>query len=188
MKSIRLRIAARLVMWLGLVSCVLGAGAYCVICMPEVLNLPFDWRYLVAVGACLIIFILVSAILHVFANHAQNSLEAYCEKEEVEDVMAEMSVEPKEELEEEEKEELAVDFASEEEPEKEPEAKEAPKKKFAFPKEKLKLIKAIAIVGVPVVVSCVTAISVAKSKKKKKIEKDRREKEANRQAFYRWLG
>ena len=42
MKSIRLRIAAKIVMFVGLAACILGAGIYCVLCMPEVLNIPFD--------------------------------------------------------------------------------------------------------------------------------------------------
>ena len=188
MKSTRLRIAARLVMWLGLVSCVLGAGTYCVLCMPEVMNLPFDWRYLATVGAGLIVFILISAILHVCASHAQNTVEAYCEKEEVEDVMAEMAVEPVEEIEAEEKEELPVELEIEEETEEEDVLPEEPKKKSLLPKDKVKLVKLVAIVTVPVVLTCVAAISASKSKKKKKLEKERQEKEANRQAFYRWLG
>ena len=182
MKSIRLRIAAKIVMFVGLAACILGAGTYCVLCMPEVLNIPFDLTYLLIVGCAALIFVLVSLILHVCANTAELSLDEYAKTEDAEEALADIAVNPPEDI------QL---FPSEEEveiPEETPEEEEKPEKKSLLPADKVKLIKTAAIVAVPTVLACVIAISSAKKKKRKKIEQERKEKEANRQAFYRWLG
>ncbi len=63
MKSVRLRIAAKLILVIGLLACFLGSAAYCVLTMPETFNLPFDWRYLAITGGAALLFIIISMIL-----------------------------------------------------------------------------------------------------------------------------
>lgn len=183
MKSLRLRIAAKLVMFIGLASCMLGAGIYCVLCMPEVLNLPFNLSYLLIVGSAAIVFVLVSVILHICANRAELSLEEYVKDENAEETLADLAVNIQDDVQILPSEEII------ELPEDEPSEKEKKvEKKPLLPKDKIKLIKLAAIITVPTVLVGMIAVSSAKAKKRKKIEKERKEKEANRQAFYRWLG
>ncbi len=161
MKSVRLRIAANLVMILGLLSAFLGSTAYCVICMPEVLNIPFHWEYLalVAIGVLLILF--VSIALHVAANRARSlekEDEASEDTAEYEGLEAEIAQESEENANEAE-EETAVC--------------ESPTKKQKKPLSK-KAVKTVAIaagIAIPIAVAGVAAIALIRSKKKKQAKK-----------------
>lgn len=92
-KSVKLRIAAKLILCLGVLACVIGCAAYCVLSLPEVMNLPFSWMYIIIVGAAMVFFILLSIILSAAANAA----ERRAMKADVEEVVEEIVEEPVEE-------------------------------------------------------------------------------------------
>ncbi len=194
MKSIRLRLAAKIVLFLGLASTIIGAGAYCIICMPEVLNVPFEWHYLLIVGIAAAVCTLISAILFACANAATDADELSTavleddKEEETADAMAALAVEPEEEATV--PTEDAVEINVEEEAPAEYIEPEPPtKKKSLIPKEKLPTVKKIALIAIPVVIAG-TALTVAivKGKKKRQLERERKEKEMLRRAIYQWLG
>ena len=172
MKSVRLRIAAKLLWVFGLLACLIGCGTYAILCLPEVLNLPFEPLYLAAAGILALLIWIVAAILAAASKRAARAEELEARLLEEEAALAaveeqEMEICPEEET--------AV-------------AETAPKKltekvlaKLHLKPEALTLAKKAATVVVPVVATCVVAGMISKSKKKKAQEK-------NRQAFYRWLG
>jgi hypothetical protein len=172
MKSVRLRIAAKLVWVFGLLACIIGCGVYAVLCLPEVLNLPFEPMYLAAAGIAAALFIIISVILSVASKTAERNEEldaAWLE----EMALATQAEEPAEEA-------TDVEIV--------PEEDAAPKKltekvlaKLHLKPEALVLAKKAATVAVPVVAACVVTRVVMKSKAKK-------EQEKRRQQFYRWLG
>ena len=169
MKSVRLRIAAKLVWVFGLLACLIGCCTYAVLCMPEVLNLPFEWMYIAVAGALAVVFIIIALILSAASKSAAK----------VEALEARLL------------EEAALAAVEEQEMEILPEEEEAPAlpqtvtekvlAKMHLKPEALTLAKKAATVVVPVVATCVVAGMISKAKKKKKQEKAR-------QAFYRWLG
>ena len=170
MKSVRLRIAAKLVWVFGLLACLIGCCTYAVLCMPEVLNLPFEWMYIAVAGALAVVFIIIALILSAASKSAAK----------VEELEARLL------------EEAALAAVEEQEmeilPEEEEETPALPKTvtekvlaKMHLKPEALTLAKKAATVVVPVVATCVVAGMISKAKQKKK-------KETARQAFYRWLG
>lgn len=188
MRSVRLRIAAKTVLFLGLASCLLGTGIYCVLCMPEVMNIPMNLTYLWIVGCVAVIFALVSAILHACATAAERSQNALATEEEKEDAIARLANQPQEPV-------CPIPLGQEEvaipnEADAEPNSDADPKDEDSASADRNKWIKIAAIAAIPATIACTVAIASAKAKRKKrkKLEQERREKEANRQAFYRWLG
>ena len=175
MKSVRLRIAAKLVWVFGLLACVIGCGVYAVLCLPQVLNLPFEPMYLYAAGVAAVVFIIIAIILSAASKAAARD----------------------EELEAAWLEEMALAAQAEREAAEAVEAVEIPVEEAATPvtkkitdkvlaklhlkPEALTLAKKAAIVAVPVVATCMVNRAIRKSKAKK-------EQEKRRQAFYRWLG
>lgn len=95
-KSVKLRIAAKLILCIGVIACVIGCAAYCVLSLPEVMNLPFSWMYIIVVGAAMVFFILLSIILSAAANAAERrAMKADVEEEVVEEIVEETVEEPK---------------------------------------------------------------------------------------------
>lgn len=174
MKSVRLRIAAKLLWVFGLLACLIGCGVYAILCLPEVLNLPFEPLYLAAAGILAILIWIIAIILSAASKSATH-------KEELEArLLEEAALAAVEEQE--------IEIAPEEEGEKVAVEVAAPKSltekvlaKMHLKREALTLAKKAAVVVVPVVATCVVAGAVSKAKKKKQQAK-------NRQAFYRWLG
>lgn len=174
MKSVRLRIAAKLVWVFGLLACVIGCGVYAVLCQPQVLNLPFEPMYLYAAGVAAVVFIIIAIILSAASKAAarDEELEAAWLEE-----MALAAQAEKEAAEAVEAVEIPVEEAT-------PATKKITDKvlaKLHLKPEALVLAKKAAIVAVPVVATCMVNRAIRKSKAKK-------EQEKRRQAFYRWLG
>lgn len=172
MKSVRLRIAAKLVWVFGLLACIIGCGVYAILCLPEVMNLPFEPMYLAAAGAAAALFVIISIILSASGKVAARNEEAEAAWLE-EMALAAQAEEIPEEVTE-------VEIAPEELP--------APQKltdkvlaKLRLKPEALVVAKKAAVVAVPVVAACVITRAAMKAKAKK--EQDKR-----RQQFYRWLG
>ncbi|MBQ9131988.1 MAG: hypothetical protein IJX62_05925 [Clostridia bacterium] len=172
MKSVRLRIAAKLLWVFGLLACLIGCGVYAILCLPEVLNLPFEPLYLAAAGILAILIWIIAIILSAASKSAARAEEMEARLLEEAALAAveeqEMEIVPEDE-------EVAVEVA-------------APKSltekvlaKMHLKPEALTLAKKAAVVVVPVVATCVVASAMSKAKKKKQQAK-------NRQAFYRWLG
>ncbi|MBQ9761257.1 MAG: hypothetical protein IJW16_07905 [Clostridia bacterium] len=67
-KSMKLRTAAKLISCIGLIACLIGCAAYCVLCLPEVMNLPFEWLYIIIDLAAMFVFVLVGVLLNLRAN------------------------------------------------------------------------------------------------------------------------
>lgn len=70
-KSTKLRIAAKLVGVIGVLACLIGCAVYCVLCMPEVLNLPFSWLGILIDFVMLAVCVFVAVMLNVAANSAE---------------------------------------------------------------------------------------------------------------------
>lgn len=172
MKSIRLRIAANLVLFISLFAALVGCGVYALFCLPAMLNLPFEWKYLAITGAGFVVCAIIALIL------AAASRSAAKKEEEEARILEATLIAEAEALAAAEKE--AAEELCEEEP-----------KKIKLPKA-IRRIKAcskptaaIAIevgkIAIPVVAACAVTSMIIKSK-------HRKQKERNRQAFYRWLG
>lgn len=63
-KAKRTGLIAKIVGYVGVISCVLGALAYLILTQPEVLNIPFEWLYLAAVGAGAVIFLIIALMIN----------------------------------------------------------------------------------------------------------------------------
>ena len=66
-KSAKLRFAAKLIGIIGCIACVVGCAAYCVLTLPELVNFPFEWIYVIADAAALVVFVATAVILSLVA-------------------------------------------------------------------------------------------------------------------------
>ncbi len=92
-KSVKLRVAAKLILCIGVIACVLGCAAYCVLSLPEVMNLPFSWMYVIIVAAAMVFFIVLSIILNAIANAVERKAMRAAEESAVEEIVEEEIVE-----------------------------------------------------------------------------------------------
>lgn len=67
-KSGKLRLAAKLIGIIGCVACLIGGAAYCVLTLPEIVNIPFEMIYVIIDGAAFVVFLAVSIILSLVAR------------------------------------------------------------------------------------------------------------------------
>ena len=192
-KSLKLRMAAKLVGCIGLIACMIGCAVYCILSLPEVMNIPFDWRYLLIDVAVMFVFVLVSILLNAGAVTAERKALMQAE----EDALAEAAA-AAEALEEEACEEVCEEEPCEACEEEACEVvEEVPATKYAavvakirskIPEDKLVVIdKATTVVKdnakviVPVASACVAAMVVTKVSANKRHAR-------NRRRFYEWLG
>ena len=189
-KSLKLRMAAKLVGCIGLIACMIGCAVYCILSLPEVMNIPFDWRYLLIDVAVMFVFVLVSILLTAGAVTAERKALMQAEADAIAEAIA-----AAEAVEEEACEEACEEEACEEEACEVVE--EVPATKYAavvakirskIPEDKLAAIdKATAVVKdnakviVPVASACVAAMVVTKVSANKRHAR-------NRRRFYEWLG
>lgn len=175
MKSTRLRIAANLVLFISLFAALVGCGLYSLFCLPSMLNLAFRWEYLAITGIGFVVCAIIALILAAASRNAAR-------KEEEEARILEAAL-----IAEAEAEALA---AAEKEAAAEALCEEKKKncklpKVFCRAKACAKPTAAVAIevgkIALPVVAACTITAMVIKAK-------HRKQKERNRQAFYRWLG
>ena len=87
-KSGKLRMAAKLIGIIGCVACLIGGAAYCVLTLPEIINFPFEWFYLIIDGAALVVFAAVCIALNLAANSVERR-EKRAQQEEETLVLAE---------------------------------------------------------------------------------------------------
>ncbi len=166
MKSVRLSLIAKLILNIGLLSCIIGACAYCAICMPEVLNIPFDWRYLVAVGIAALVFVVISAILFSCARAAAEeekraAEEARLEAQALEDAAA------------------ADDDICEAPCEEDNDVPSSGGRNA--------VIKVVALIVLPVAIACVSGFIASKSAKKKVEKQQQKKKEKALKALKKYL-
>ncbi len=64
----KLRTAAKLISCIGLIACLVGCAGYCILSLPEVMNLPFEWLYIIIDVAVMFVFVLVGVLLNLRAN------------------------------------------------------------------------------------------------------------------------
>lgn len=67
-KSIKLRTLAKLISCIGLIACLIGCAGYSILTLPEVMNLPFVWAYIIIDLAVMFVFVLVGVLLNLRAN------------------------------------------------------------------------------------------------------------------------
>ena len=166
MRSVRLSLIAKLTLNIGLLSCIIGACTYCAICMPEVLNIPFDWRYLAVVGVAALGFTVVSAILFSRARaaaeeEARAAEEARLEAQALEDATAadcDVCAEPCEE-------DNDIPTSS----------------------GRNAVIKVVALIVLPVAIACVSGFLASKSAKKKVEKQQQKKKEKALKALKKYL-
>ena len=84
-KSKRMCLISKMVRTIGLIACVAGALLYLLFTQPDVLNLPFEWIYLVVVGVAAVAFVVISAII----GGSANKYKALAEQLELERLEAE---------------------------------------------------------------------------------------------------
>ena len=189
-KSLKLRMAAKLVGCIGLIACMIGCAVYCILSLPEVMNIPFDWRYLLIDVAVMFVFVLVSILLTAGAVTAERKALMQAEADAIAEAIAAAEAVEEEACEEEVCEEACEEEACEV-------VEEVPATKYAavvakirskIPEDKLVVIdKATAVVKdnakviVPVASACVAAMVVTKVSANKRHAR-------NRRRFYEWLG
>ena len=83
-KAMKLRTAGKLISCIGLISCLVGLAAYCTLSLPEVLNLPFEWIYIIIDLAIMLVLTLVGVGLVLIANAIDRRADMV--GEEVEDI------------------------------------------------------------------------------------------------------
>lgn len=173
MKSTRLRIAANLVLFISLFAALVGCGLYSLFCLPSMLNLAFRWEYLAITGIGFVVCAIIALILAAASRNAARK-----EEEEARILEAALIAEA-EALAAAEKEAAAEALCEE----KKKNCKLP--KVFCRAKACAKPTAAVAIevgkIALPVVAACTVTAMVIKAK-------HRKQKERNRQAFYRWLG
>ncbi|MBQ7336407.1 MAG: hypothetical protein IJW92_08050 [Clostridia bacterium] len=187
MKSKRIRLAAKLILWIGVIAGLLGCVLALLLAMGNPLGIPTDYvpqtLDFIIVAAGLVVVILVSIILHAVANGCEKreQIRACFEAAEAESVV------------EEEVAEEPVEEAVEEVAETEVEAvEEAPKTKLQIVRakvmekthmteEQMQKAEKIAKVAVPVGAACIVVGMALKLK-------GYRKQARMRQTFYKWLG
>ena len=67
-KSAKLRLAAKLVGFIGCLACLIGGVVYYVLTLPEIMGLPFELLYLIIDGAAFVVIAAVSISLAIAAK------------------------------------------------------------------------------------------------------------------------
>ncbi|MBR2926148.1 MAG: hypothetical protein IKC31_01050 [Clostridia bacterium] len=163
MKSVKFRTAAKVIFTIGWLAFILSSITYCVLCMPEVLNLPFEWQYLAITAGGALLIVIVAGILLAFGDYAekQEDLEfrlmeaqAIADASEAERIAAELMA-------------LEAQAAREETP------AQAPRKKILpLSKKDVSTAKKVGKVLIPVVAVCILGgLTVRAAKKHSKNKK-----------------
>lgn len=181
MKSTRLHIAAKTVLLVSLLAGIIGCGIYAVLCLPETIDLVFNWRYPAAVGAAFLFCLLISLILGAASRHAARREAAEARLLE-EALLAKARERAEAEAAKKAEEEAAL---AEEEARKAAEAKANAPTALRRIKAYAKPTAALAIEVGKIVVPVVTVLAISSAIRK---SKQRKKQAQNRQAFYRWLG
>ena len=208
MKAKKNRVISKVLSFVALFACITGAIAYLVLSLPEVMNLPFNWVYLAADAAVLVVLLLISASLSSAAKanaqiadeleaERQKAIDEYNERIRIE-MMSLASLEAVAEAYEIEgigapaiEEEIEEIEAVEEEAGEKAEGKYAAliaKIRAKIPAEKLEKVDKVAAkvkksakVVVPVASVCLAALAINKYNEGKR-------RAQNREKFYQWLG
>ena len=205
MKAKKNRVISKVLSFVALFACITGAIAYLVLSLPEVMNLPFNWVYLAADAAVLVVLLLISASLSSAAKanaqiadeleaERQKAIDEYNERIRIE-MMSLASLEAVAEAYEIEG--IGAPAIEEEIEEIEEEAGEKAEGKYAaliakirakIPAEKLEKVDKVAAkvkksakVVVPVASVCLAALAINKYNEGKR-------RAQNREKFYQWLG
>lgn len=205
MKAKKNRVISKVLSFVALFACITGAIAYLVLSLPEVMNLPFNWVYLAADAAVLVVLLLISASLASAAKanaqiadeleaERQKAIDEYNERIRIE-MMSLASLEAVAEAYEIEG--IGAPAIEEEIEEVEEEAGEKAEGKYAaliakirakIPAEKLEKVDKVAAkvkksakVVVPVASVCLAALAINKYNEGKR-------RAQNREKFYQWLG
>ena len=205
MKAKKNRVISKVLSFVALFACITGAIAYLVLSLPEVMNLPFNWVYLAADAAVLVVLLLISASLSSAAKanaqiadeleaERQKAIDEYNERIRIE-MMSLASLEAVAEAYEIEG--IGAPAIEEEIEEVEEEAGEKAEGKYAaliakirakIPAEKLEKVDKVAAkvkksakVVVPVASVCLAALAINKYNEGKR-------RAQNREKFYQWLG
>lgn len=181
MKSTRLHAAARTILLVGFFACLAGCGIYAVLCLPETIDLVFEWRYPAITGVAFLVCLLISVILGAAGKRA-------AKREAIEARMLEEALLAKAR---ERAEAAAAKKAAEEQARAEEEARKAAEAKANTP-SMLRRIKAcakptaaLAVEAGKVLIPVVTVLAISSAVRK---SRQRKKQAQNRQAFYRWLG
>lgn len=67
-KSRRLGLISRMVGFVGVFACFVGAFVYLLLAQVDTLNLPFEWTYLIGVGIGAVVFLVIALCLGASAN------------------------------------------------------------------------------------------------------------------------
>lgn len=197
-KSKKLRLAAKLISCIGIVACLIGCALYSVFTLPDVLNLPFEWTYIIVDAVCIVVFIAIAIILNLVANSVQRKAEieaARLEAERLEalaaaeaaaaaaaaEAEAEAAALAAVELEETKTEIKYPEFIEKLYEKLPEEARDMVDKAAVVVDKAVVAVKDNAKVVVPAAGACVAALVL------KKVAKARRHAK-NRKKFYKWLG
>lgn len=187
-KSRRLGLISRMVGFIGVFACFVGAFVYLLLAQVDTLNLPFEWLYLAIVGAGALVFLVIALIIGASANSYKKIAEQLEAERAEEDEMIELLA----------KEEAftteSLDAATEAYAiEKDLELKKATpenEKRFAIklPVEVPEKVKKNVHKIVPVAAVCTAVAAIfAVSSASKKAAAEKRSAAARRD-FFKWLG
>ena len=154
MKSVRLRIAAKLTLSIGLLSCLVGALIYCLICLPEVWNMPFEWSQLFLVAAIAIMALLASVLLLLCGQAAEK-------KEQAEKSL--LKAQAQADTTNQDEEPLIEDCETQRKP--------------LLSKKQAAVTKVVLQIALPVLIACVGSAVLASRAKKKEAKKNKQKKE-----------
>ena len=186
-KSKRVSLASRIVGFVGVFACMVGALVYLMLTQVETMNLPFNWLYLAITGVAAVVFLIVALLI----GHSANNYRRMADELEAEIRAGE------EELARQKQAELmalanlnAVSEAYSKETEKAFELAHPKKKLFGAVKmpEVPEVVKKNVHKIVPAATVCtavVAAVALSSAQKKKAAE---RRSAAVRKEFFNWLG
>ena len=191
MKSKGIRLIARLILWIGVIACLVGTVLALLLAMNNPLGIPTDYvpqtLDFIILGAGLVVVILLSVILFVIANAAEKREQiracwaAAAAEEAVEAEEEEEVAEETEEAVEEETEEVVEEVVEEQPKTKLQVIREKLMEKAHISEEQYEKAKKVGKVAVPVGAAVVVLAMVAKL--------GRYQRQASfRRSFYKWLG
>lgn len=205
MKAKKGKLISNVLTAIALVACLAGALVYLILSLPEVMNIPFNWIYLAADGALMVLLLVIAAIIRSSASTAdraadeveaerQQAIDEYNEQlraemmslASLEAVSAAYDIEGIGALEDEA--EAAADEAASEKKLNAKYAALLAKVRAKIPEEKLNKIDQVsakvkdnAKVIIPVASVCIAALAMTKYSASKRHAE-------NRSKFYEWLG
>ena len=187
-KSRRLSFLSKLIGFVGVFSCFVGAFVYLLLAQADTLNLPFDWTNLIVVGAGAVVFLVIALIIGASANKYKlisEMLEA--EREEEDEILEAIAKE--EAFTTESLDAATVAYEIEKELEIKKATPEAPKRALLkLPVEVPEKVKKNVHKIVPVAAVCTAiaaAFAVSAARKRAAAE---RHSAAIRRDFFKWLG